>query len=405
MIIYKTYKVELVPNNKQKTYLEKSFGCARFAYNWGLNQRIELYRDSKKRISFIEQQNNLSRLKKSQFSWMYEISKCAPQNALRDLDKAFKNFFRGIKQKKKMGFPKFKSKHSSKQSFYIQSPNFKITEIHIKLPKISVIRFKEKNYIPLTNIKYNSVIISKEAGKYFASVQCELNIPEPQKPKEILGIDLGIKTLATCSNGTIFENPKALYKREKQLKKAQRCVSRKKKGSNNRKKAILKVQKIHYKIKNIRKDVIHKTTTFLVKAKPRAIVLENLAVSNMLKNHNLAKSIADASFYEIRRQLEYKTQWYGGEILYVDRFFPSSKMCSFCNNVKHDLKLSDRMYHCSNCNNIIDRDLNAVINLKNYYNTVSSMEINACGENVRPNAMVQEAVSIKQEKSLNLNVL
>lgn len=285
MKIHKSYKVELAPNNKQKTYLEKSFGCARFAYNWGLAQRIGLHKLSKKSLSFIDQQNELNKIKRSQYPWMYEISKCIPHGSLRNLDTTFKNFFRGIKQGRKIGFPKFKSKHNSRQSFDIQNIYFKVTETHIKLPYCSQIKLKEKNYIPLNNIKYNSVIITTEAGKYFASVQCEINIFKTQKPQEIIGIDLGIKTLATCSNGTVFEN-------------------------------------------------------------------------------------------------------------------------SNCGSIKKDLKLSDRIYYCDTCNNTIDRDLKAAINLKNYYitkNTVSSTEIKACGENVRPSLEVLSgAVSLKQEKSGDL---
>ena len=189
MKINKSYKIELNPNNKQKTYLEKSFGCARFAYNWGLNRRIELYEKEKKLVSAIDQHKELCKLKKSEFPWMYEVSKCIPQIALRDLEMAFKNFFRGLKQRKNIGFPKFKSKHKSKDSFRISLYYCKIFESHIRIPHCSKIILKEKNYIPLGNVKYNSVTISKEANRYFASVQCEEEeVSESKKSIEIIGI-------------------------------------------------------------------------------------------------------------------------------------------------------------------------------------------------------------------------
>ena len=406
MKIQRAYKVELKPNNKQCTLLEKSAGTARFAYNLGLAERIALYEKEKKSLTAIDQHKSLCARKKLEFPWMYEVSKCAPQEALRDLDVAFKNFFRGLKKGQKIGFPKFKSKHKSKSSFTI-SFGFYITNETINIPKIGYVRLKEKGYIPTKDIKINSMTVSKTANKWFISVQCEQDVPDLTiLPECVIGIDVGIKTLATCSNGDTYENNKYLRKSTKKLAHAQKNLARKKfdkntkKSSNNRNKAKLVVQKVYNKIVNQRKDAIHKMTSSLAKTKPRYIVLEDLNVKGMMKNHKLAGAVADASFSEIKRQLEYKTKWYGGEILEVDRWFPSSKLCSCCGALKDDLTLSDRVYDCT-CRLKIDRDLNAAINLEhNGLSTLSSRGIKACGESVRPlDYEVKKAVSSKQEEN------
>ncbi len=255
--------------------------------------------------------------------------------------------------------------------------------------------------------------ITKEANKWYVSVRVEQEISEPiNQIESVLGVDVGIKTLVTCSNGQVFENPKYLKKSKKKLVLAQKNLSRKqfnnktKRSSNNRNKAKLKLQKIYQRISNQRKDNIHKMTSKLVKTKPRYIVIEDLNISGMMKNHKLAESISDASFYEIKRQLIYKTAWYGGSIIEVDRFFPSSKMCSVCGNLKENLTLEDRIYICE-CGNVIDRDLNASINLERYglirlQSTVSSTGIKACGESVRlvGACIDQKAVSMKQEENI-----
>jgi putative transposase len=411
MKINRSYKVELNPNNKQRTLLEKSVGCARFAYNWGLNERIELYKKEKKSLTAIDQHKILCSKKKIDFPWMYEVSKCVPQESLRDLDNAFKNFFGCLKQGKKVGFPKFKSKHKDKDSFRI-SFGFNVNNETINIPKVGYVRLKEKGYIPTKNVKINSMTVSKVVDRWYVSVQVERDIPNiTTKPETVLGVDVGIKTLATCSNGQTFENPKCLKKSKKKLAHAQKNLARKqfnketKRSSNNRNKAKLKVQKIHQKISNQRKDVIHKMTSTLVKIKPRYIVLEDLNVTGMMKNHKLAEAIGDTAFGEIKRQLIYKTAWYGGSIIDVDRFFPSSKICFICKSIKEDLTLNDRIYICK-CGNIINRDLNASINLEHYglmklQSTESSSGIKACGESVRlQEVRDSEAVSMKQEENM-----
>jgi putative transposase len=409
MKINRAYKVELKPTNKQKTLLEKSCGVARFAYNFALDERIKAYEKDKTTLTAIDQHKSLCARKKEEFPWMYEVSKCAPQEAIRDLDSAFKNFFRGIKKGQKIGFPNFKSKHKSKPSFTI-SFGFYVTNSTINIPKVGYVRLKEKDYIPTKDIHINSMTVSKTAGRWFVSVQASQEISEPPKPETVIGIDVGIKTLATCSNGEVFENSKNLKKAQKKLAHAQKNLARKqfdkqtKKSSNNRNKAKIKVQKIHFDISNKRKDAIHKMTSILAKTKPRYIVLEDLNVAGMMKNHKLAGAVADASFSEIKRQLLYKTSWYGGEILDVDRFYPSSKLCRMCGNIKDDLTLGDRIYICE-CGHTEDRDLNASINIENVgLSTLSSRGIKACGESVRLlETSNQEAVSVKQEVNILFN--
>ena len=314
MNIQKAYKVELKPNNKQRTLLGKSAGVARFAYNLALDERIKKYNEDKTSLTAIDQHKSLCARKKTEFPWMYEVSKCAPQEAIRDLDPAFKNFFRGIKKGQKIGFPKFKSKHKSKPAFTI-SFGFYVTNSTINIPKVGYVRLKEKDYVPTKNAHINSMTISKTAGRWFASVQVSQEISEPPKPETVIGVDVGIKTLATCSNGEVFENNKYLRKSKKKLAHVQKNLARKnfnketKKSSKNREKAKLRVQKIHFDISNKRKDTIHKMTSMLARTKPMYFALEDLNVSGMMKNHCLAGALADASFNEIKRQLSYKTSW------------------------------------------------------------------------------------------------
>ena len=377
MKINLSYKTELDLNNKQKSLVNQAFGGSRFAYNWGLDKRIKLYEKEKKSTTYVTQSRELTKVKKTEYAWMYLSSKCVFQEALRDLDIAFKNFFRNIKQGKTIGFPKFKSKHNSKQSFRLKGSIY-IFNNKVQLPRLGKLRLKESDYIPL-NEKILSATVSKHANKYFVSINIEKEIElSTNISKKTIGIDLGIKDLAITSDGVYFENPKTYKKVLSKLKRMQRQLSRKKKGSSNRKKQKDKLAKLHYKTSNIRKDNIHKLTSQVVKDKPQRIVIEDLSAHNMMKNHNIAQSISDSSFAEIRRQLEYKCKWNNIELVVANRFFPSSKLCSRCGNKKDELKLSERVYKCKECKLEIDRDLNASINLKNY--TVSSTGINASGD-------------------------
>jgi putative transposase len=402
MQISKSYKVELDPTQKQKSLFNKTFGCCRFIFNWGLAERISYYEKEKKILGYVKQAALLTQ-KKSELHWLYDVSNVSLQQTLRNLDKAFLNFFKGLK-KGKVGFPKFKCKGKSKDSYRLQKDRFSLDERSITLSKIGKVKLKESNYIPL-NVLYKNVTISKEADKYFASVSCVIEIPDVPQAQSVLGIDRGLKELLICSDGTRIENPKIIKKYEKALSRAQRKLSKKKLGSKNRDKQKLKVQKIYRNIKNVRLDNLHKITTSLVKTKPRFIVLEDLNIQGMVKNHCLSKSISDVSWYEIERQLTYKTSWYGGEVLKVDRFFPSSKLCSSCGVIKETLELSDRTYECE-CGLEIDRDLNAAINLEHYgLSTLGQRGIKACGESVRLHELSASSsleIQKKQEPTLDV---
>lgn len=378
MIIHKGYKTELSPNNKQITLFKKNCGCARFAFNWALNKK-KLAFDKKEKIpNYIELSRELNKLKQNEFFWMYEASKCSPQYALNNCDNAFKNFFRNCKKKVKgkKGFPKFKSKHFGVGNFRLMG-HIHIFDGYIQLPKIGKIKLKEKNYLPQDK-KILSATVSEKAGKWFVSLQVQEDISLPNKNEAVVGVDLGIKTLAYCSDGKTFDNPKALRSNLKKLQKLGKRLSRKTKGGQNRQKAKIKLARLHQKIANIRKNCLHKITTYLTKTKSK-VVIEDLNISGMLKNRRLSRAISDLGLYELRRQLEYKGKWYDCEIATSDRFYPSSKRCSNCGNIKSDLKLDERMYICDKCNMNIDRDFNASLNLEQYC-TVSSTGNNAFGD-------------------------
>jgi len=295
---------------------------------------------------------------------MYDYSKCCFQESLRDLDKAFDNFFRGIKKGQRIGYPKFKSKKNEKHSFRVTG-TIHVRNKYIQLPRLGKLKMHEENYIPEDG-KILSATVSKRTDKYFVSVQVEVEVSEKitsNEENKIVGIDLGIKELATCSNGLVFKNPRPYKKNLCKLKRFQRKHSRKQKGSSNEKKSKYELQKLHYRISNIRKDNIHKMTTALTKDKSIAIiVLEDLSNKNMMRNHTLAQSLADSSFGEIKRQFDYKCKRENKQLVVVDRFYPSSKTCSKCGTIKEDLELSDRIFICSSCGLVIDRDYNASVN-------------------------------------------
>ena len=376
--IFRAYKVELDVNNKQRSLLVQCAGAARWAFNWGLARRKEEYESTGKSSNAIEQSRQLNALKATEYPWLYNYSKCIPQEALCDLDKAYQNFFRRVKNDEKQpGFPKFKSRKNGIGSFRLKGA-IHITETHIKLPRIGWLRLKEHGYIPTDNIHILSVTVSESAWRWFVSVQCKQEIEVAQATGDPVGVDLGIKELAVVSDGQRFENPKPLRKAQTKLKRLQRELSRRKKGGKNREKTRRKIAKAYQRIANIRSDTLHKATTAIVaktkpdSERPGVVVLENLNVSGMLANHCLAQAIGDVGFAEFRRQLEYKSHWYGSKLIVADRFFPSSRLCRHCGCINSELKLSDREWTCD-CGAIHDRDLNAAINLRNLaYRTVSS---------------------------------
>lgn len=404
MEITRGYKVEIDPNNVQRTLRLQCAGTARWAWNWGLARRIEAYEETGKCSNAIEQHRQLNALKKTEYPWLYNYSKCIPQEALRDLDKAYQNFFRRVKNGEKPGFPQFKSRKRGLGSFRLTGA-IRVKENSVRLPRLGWLRLKEHGYIPTEGLHILSATVSERAGRWYVSVQCREEIPDGAATGEPVGVDVGIKTMAVVSDGREFENPKALRKAQRKLRLLQRELSRRKKGGKNREKTRKKVAQAHQRIANIRRDTLHKvTSTIVAKTKPdgerpSVVVLEDLNVSGMLANHCLARAISDVGLAEFRRQLAYKTAWYGSELMVADRFFPSSRLCGHCGCINSELKVSDREWTCD-CGAIHDRDLNAAINLRNLASktTVSSAESHACGEDIRPTAVLL-AASLKQEPS------
>jgi len=367
MIVLRAFKTELDLNNKQKTACMKHAGTARFAYNWGLERKKAAFACGEKTPSAIDLHRELNALKKTEFSWMYEVSKCAPQEALRDLDRAFVHFFRRVKEKKsgkhvKVGFPCFKSRKHGLGSFRLTG-TIRVFEKAIQLPRLGLLRLKERGYLPVSGVHILNSTVSEKAGHWFVSLQVEMEIPDPvMDEKPVAGVDLGINRMAQVSDGMYFENPRALKQALTKLKRLQHVVSRRQKGSANRQKAVRQLAKAHFQVSNIRKNALHQATTWLARTKS-AIVLENLNVSGMMKNRHLAQAITDVGMYEFRRQLQYKGQWYGCEVFLAERFFPSTKRCSQCGN-EQELSLAERVYSCEVCGQVMDRDLNAAMNLE-----------------------------------------
>lgn len=372
-----SHKIELKPNNKAKTHFKKAFGCARLAYNWGLAKWQENYKQGIK-SSIYDIRKEFNAIKKEQYPFAYEVSACATMQPFRDLDKAFKKYFADLK-KGKVSYPKFKRKKDNQGSYHIDSCQIIIKDNkYLKIPNLGLVKMKEKLRF---DGKINNVVISQKANKFFASFCMEITREKYKRThKQVkenrtsIGIDLGISSFATLSNGLVITSPKPLDKLTRLLTKRQRQLNKKVhpktkgevskgvKKSNNYVKASNKLAKLHTRIVNIRLDFIHKLTSHLVRNYD-CIGLETLQVSNMLKNHRLAKSLSDVSLSKFNEILEYKARYNGVSITRADRFYPSSKTCSHCGAVKSKLSLSQRVYVCDECGYKIDRDLNASINL------------------------------------------
>lgn len=361
----KTYEYRMYPTIKQQELLSKHFGCARFIYNWALSLKIKKYEDENKNISCFDLIRELTPLKnKEEYKWLYEVDNQSLQQSIRHLDNAFNKFF-----KEKIGFPKFKNKKHDKKS-YSTILNVKI---NFDSHKVIIPKFQEGISFRLDRTfdgKIKTCTIKQTpTNKYFISILVETPNEIPLKPKikedTSVGIDLGIKDFAILSTGEKIENQRNLKELLPRLKVLQRRASKKKIGSNNRKKANLKVALLHEKIKNCRKDFLHKLSYRLTHDNQvNALCLETLGVKNMMKNHILAQAISDVSWSEFNRQLEYKSEWYGKNILRIGQFEPSSKMCS-CGFINKELKLSDRIWTCSKCGLTNDRDILAANNIKN----------------------------------------
>ncbi|APR02734.1 transposase (plasmid) [Clostridium botulinum A2B7 92] len=357
----KAYKYRIYPNKEQKLYFAKTFGCTRFIYNKMLTDRIKSYKENKD-LDIKQSKYPTPAQYKKEFEWLKEIDSLALANAQLNLDKAYKNFFRD----KSIGFPKFKSKKSNYHSYTTnnQKGTIYIENSRIKIPKLKTM-IKIKLHRKFDGIIKSCTVSKTPSNKYYISILVDAENNQLPKTNKKVGIDVGLKEFATTSDGEFFGNPKWLRKSEKRLAKLQKDLSRKKKNSNNRKKARLKIARLHEKITNQRKDFLHKLSMQII-SENQAIVIEDLKVSNMLKNHRLAKAISEVSWYEFRTMLEYKCKWYGRELIIAPSNYASSQLCSNCGNKSNQTKdLSCRTYICPVCGMIMDRDLNASKNLLN----------------------------------------
>ena len=362
----RAYKYRIYPTEEQKVLLAKTFGCCRFVYNWALNLKIEAYKLEKKSVAYKEVQNRMVNELKKENQWLTEVNSQALLNSIRNLDTAYKNFFRDTHA---VGFPRFKSR-KNRQSFQCPqhcSVDFKKGTLSIPkakgIPAVLHRRFKGM-------VKTVTVSMTP-SGKYFASVLVDTAIQELPasaiQGNTTLGIDLGIKSLAVCSDGRTFDNPKNLQRSLDRLKLLQKQLSRKQKGSANRNKARIRVARLQEHIANCRKDNLHKITYALThESQVRTLCMEDLNVKGMQRNHHLAQAVGDASFGTFLTLLEYKCRWYGVNLIKIDRFAPSSKTCGQCGYVYKGLKLSERRWICPECGTHHDRDFNAACNIKEF---------------------------------------
>ena len=373
----------LIPNNRQETKLFQYAGTARFAYNWALSKEQENHKNGGKFISDNDLRKEFTILKHTdEYAWLNNVSNNVTKQAIKDACESYKRFFKGLSK-----FPKYKSKKKSRPSFFQDPIKIKFTNTHVKVEgfaiskksnkqKLNHIRLAEHGRIP-TDCKYYNPRVIYDGINWWISVGVDVDECKSKLNDSGIGIDLGIKDLAICSDNNKYRNinkSQVIKKLEKQKRRLQRSISRsyeknKKEGKYCKTNNVIKKEKlllkVNHRLTNIRNDYLHQTTIEIVNRKPRFICIENLNVSGMMKNKHLSKAVQSQGFYEFRRQLEYKCKDKGIQLIVADRFYPSSKLCSCCGKIKKDLKLSDRIYKCD-CGNVIDRDFQAALNLKAY---------------------------------------
>lgn len=363
LAILRGYKTELAPNNTQASLLGRCCGASRYVYNWGLAEWQRQYQAGEKPSAYglCKQFNGI---KDTICPWIRELPYAITEAAFANLGAAFRHFFRRVKAGDKPGYPRFK-KRGRAGSFQLRDTKIALDRVRLTRP-IGWVRLKERGYIPAAASRYGTyATVSERAGRWYISVLVEEEAPNEQHALAgIIGIDVGLLHLAVCSDGTVYENPRALKDAQLKLKRLQRELSRRQKGGANWRKTKARLAKQHMKVANIRKHALHQVTKEIIRDKaPEYVVIEDLNVRGMQANHHLAQAVSDASFYELRRQFEYKASWNGTTVLISDRWYPSSKTCSRCGCLQQGLRLSQRTFRCADCGLVMDRDLNAAKNL------------------------------------------
>jgi len=390
--VNQAFRFELAPNATQRQALAQHIGAARFAYNWGLEMALRALEEGRRLPSAPELHKAWNAWKRENAPWWTGVSKCAPQEAFRDLEKALKNW-----KAKRARFPRFKRKKSLDDNKARLTGTIKVFPRQVQLPRIGLVKTKERadklvGLIQAQKARILSATISREADRFYVSLTCEVERPDP-KPKgvrsedDVVGVDLGLSSFAVLSDGTRIEAPKPLAKRLRLLKRRSKQLSRKEKGSNNSKKAALALARLHRKVKNLRRDFLHKFTTWLARTKP-VVVVEGLDVKGLSRGL-LSRSVADVGWGTFLRMLEYKAKWYGATLIVAPRSFPSTRLCSRCGHLHGKMPLSQRVFRCQACGLEMDRDLNAALNLRAYGlahltgPTASSAGSHACGDPAR----------------------